>query len=81
MLLTEREKRVFRLVIDGQNNSQIADALGMNINSVRQYKKRVMLKYRLFGFRSLNELIEAFVNFERSKMEAASESVYHQAAS
>lgn len=68
MLLTEREKKVLRLLIEGQNSSQIAKELGIRVNTVKSYTTRVVWKYRKFGFRNLREVKEAF-NYIKSNME------------
>lgn len=67
MLLTEREKKVLRLLMDGQNSSQIAKELGIRVSTVKSYTARVVWKYRRFGFRNLREVKEAFDYIKNNK--------------
>jgi len=52
--LSERERQVVALVVQGQNNRQIGDALGISHRTVEVHKSRIMTK---LGLRSTPELI------------------------
>jgi RNA polymerase sigma factor (sigma-70 family) len=46
-LLTEREKQVLNLVVDGKHNREIAAALGISPRTVEVHKARIMEKCRV----------------------------------
>jgi RNA polymerase sigma factor (sigma-70 family) len=52
--LTPREREVFELVIRGQTNKQIANALGATERTIKAHRHRVMEKMQV---RSLAELV------------------------
>lgn len=81
MLLTEREKNVMRLFIDGRTNSQIAEKLGIKVNTVKAFKSRVLLKYRKFGYNRLQEVTDAFMNLRSRDIESGSQNMNGQSAS
>jgi two-component system response regulator DctR len=54
--LTDRERDVMRLVIDGRPNKLIADALGISVRTVEVHRARVFDK---MGVKSAVELANA----------------------
>ena len=52
--LSPRERQVHRLLVQGRNNAEIVAALGVSVNTAKQYKAEVMRK---FGANSLADLI------------------------
>ncbi|HKW96815.1 MAG TPA: response regulator transcription factor [Bryobacteraceae bacterium] len=42
--LTPRERQVFRLIVDGKSNKEIAALLGLGVDTVRGYRKSLMKK-------------------------------------
>ena len=52
--LSPRERQVHRLLVQGRNNSEIVAALGVSVNTAKQYKAEVMRK---FGATTLADLI------------------------
>ncbi|HXH19572.1 MAG TPA: helix-turn-helix transcriptional regulator [Chitinophagales bacterium] len=73
MLLTDREKNVLRLVVDGKHNRQIAEILGIKVNTVKSYKTRIGWKYRKFGIRNLNHLMALYRKKKKEEGNAADE--------
>ena len=53
--LTDREREVMRLVVDGRQNKQIADALDISVKTVEAHRARVMAKT---GATSVAELVQ-----------------------
>jgi len=52
--LSPRERQVHRLLVQGRNNAEIVAALGVSVNTAKQYKAEVMRK---FGATTLADLI------------------------
>ena len=52
--LSPRERQVHRLLVHGRNNAEIVAALGVSVNTAKQYKAEVMRK---FGATTLADLI------------------------
>ncbi len=43
-LLSQRELEVLKLVVEGLRNKEIADRMGVGINSIESYRARLMTK-------------------------------------
>ncbi len=52
--LSPRERQVHRLLVQGRNNAEIVAALGVSVNTAKQYKAEVMRK---LGANTLADLI------------------------
>jgi len=59
-LLSNREKEVIRLVVEGKSSIEIADNLFLSIHTVNNHRKNIIHKLEL---RSLSELIKFAVSF------------------
>ncbi|MCF8356449.1 MAG: response regulator transcription factor [Melioribacteraceae bacterium] len=46
-LLSTREDQVFRLIIDGKSNKEIAVELSLSVNTISTYKSRILEKFNL----------------------------------
>ncbi len=69
MLLTERERNVLKLVINGEDNHRIASMLGIKANTVKSYKTRIVFKYRYFGIKNLRELLKFYQKLKKENPE------------
>lgn len=52
-LLSEREQEVFRLVVEGHSNAQIADFLSISPKTVEKHRANLMAKLNVHSFREL----------------------------
>jgi FixJ family two-component response regulator len=55
-MLSQREREVMDLVVNGRRNKQIADELGVSVKTVEAHRARVMEK---MGTRTIAELVQA----------------------
>lgn len=46
-LLSDREYQIFKLIVDGMGNTEIADRLNISVKTVSTHKTRIMLKMNL----------------------------------
>ncbi len=56
--LTPRERQVFELVIRGQTNKQVANALGSTERTIKAHRQRVMEKMQVQSLAELVSLAE-----------------------
>ena len=57
--LTDREREVMRLVIDGKPNKLVADALGISVRTVEVHRARVFDKMKVRSAVELANLLRA----------------------
>jgi two-component system response regulator DctR len=60
--LTEREREVMRLVVEGQPNKRVADALGISVRTVEVHRARVFDKMNVKSAVELANLLRAADN-------------------
>ena len=58
--LTKREKELLRLIVDGYNNYEIADKLFLSIETIKTYRKHLILKVKAKN--SMNLVLMAVEN-------------------
>ena len=61
--LTDRELEVFQLIGDGVSRQEIAERLGLDVNTVETYRSRIKEKLRL---KDANELLKFAIRSNRS---------------
>jgi DNA-binding NarL/FixJ family response regulator len=61
MNLTEREKQVCNLILNGKSNKRIADDLNITESTVKGYISRIYIK---FNIHSSRELFSKFKNLD-----------------
>lgn len=42
--LTKREAQIFKLIVAGKTNSQIADRLGLSVKTIEAHKHNILIK-------------------------------------
>jgi two-component system response regulator NreC len=55
-LLTEREQQIFRLLVEGKTNKDIADLLSISSKTVERHRANVMSKLEVHSYRELLKL-------------------------
>jgi DNA-binding NarL/FixJ family response regulator len=61
-LLTDRERQILELVGDGIGRTEIAERLGLHVNTVETYRGRIKLKLRL---KDANDLLQYAIQAKR----------------
>jgi len=67
-ILTPRQKELVMLVCDGLNNTEIAEHMGLSVNTVENHRNLVMVKLKQQGVHNVATLVKWAIVTETYKL-------------